>query len=181
MLRSFIRVTGDILFGLVIVLLVVGILVASTSKTSKDGYPGLAGYRLFTVLSGSMSPTLNPGSVVLTAPADVSRLRQGDIITFKVVGTGLITHRIVMVKKECRRASFITRGDANKSVDENPVSPDQIVGRVIFSLPYLGYLSAFAQTKTGFLTLIVLPALLLILVELRNVWVYLEEESRSAG
>jgi signal peptidase len=60
---------------------------------------------------------------------------------------------------------FRTQGDASEDPDLALVSPANLVGEVWFSLPLLGYLVAFIRTPVGYLTLIGLPALLIILGE----------------
>ena len=102
------------------------------------------------VLSGSMEPVLKTGSVVFT---DMSRTlpAEGDIITYRL-GESYVTHRVV--RREGRY--FITRGDANDEEDLSPVSREQIVGRVLFSIPFLGYAAVFIRQKAVFSLLFLL-------------------------
>ena len=44
---------------------------------------------------------------------------------------------------------FTTKGDANESEDGSKVYYKNVVGTPVFTLPYLGYLSSFLQTKKG--------------------------------
>lgn len=44
---------------------------------------------------------------------------------------------------------FQTKGDANADVDGSLVYYKNVVGTPVFSIPYLGYLSSFLQTKKG--------------------------------
>ena len=71
--------------------------------------------------------------------------------------------------------SFITRGDANNVNDPNPVAAENIIGRVTGSVPYLGYIFGFAQTRQGLILLIFVPGLLLIIMELRRLFKYMVE------
>ncbi len=59
--------------------------------------------------------------------------------------------------------SLLTKGDANTTVDPEPVATDLPVSRMVFSVPYAGYVLEFSRTSTGKVALIVLPALLLLL------------------
>ena len=123
-------------------------------------------YSLKMVASGSMSPTIKTGAIVMVKP--VSSYKVGDIITFKV-GPGkrdIVTHRIIGRKGD----GFITQGDANNVADVKPVKKEQILGKVIWSVPYAGYVANFARSKLGFMLLILIPALLIIGSEARKIF-----------
>jgi len=110
-------------------------------------------------------------------PADIG---PGSIIAYRS-GEPLITHRVVDVIDESE-LSFITKGDANQSPDLSPVPAASVVGKVIFDVPYLGYLAAFVKTPLGFLLAIFLPGLAIIGLELKNMWqVVLKKETARAS
>ena len=90
------------------------------------------------VYSGSMEPEIPTGAVVFTKEGEFSP-KKGDIITFHN-GDTVVTHRVVKKEKDI----FITKGDANKTEDPVPAEASQIIGRVVFHLPYLGYVIPFA-------------------------------------
>lgn len=104
--------------------------------------PRVLGGAALTVLSGSMEPTYAPGDLVISVPQD--SYREGDVVTFQPVpgDPTLITHRVVAVHYG-NEISFTTRGDAN-GADDEPISSEQIMGKVIYSIPYLGYVSSAA-------------------------------------
>jgi signal peptidase len=91
-----------------------------------------------TVLTGSMSPTIPAGSVVVVEPAKAATLKVGDVVTFLAAPDkpDLVTHRIVGVNGG--GSSFTTQGDANRGADLEPVPADAILGKVAFHVPYLG-------------------------------------------
>ena len=78
------------------------------------------------------------------------------------------THRVMGVHKEEGKLSFTTRGDANDIDDASPVLAGDVIGRVAYTIPYLGILMGFSQTKKGLLILVIVPGVLLIISELRN-------------
>ena len=84
------------------------------------------------VLTDSMSPTFQKGDwVTYETVEDVSTLQVGDIIVFKSAAGDTYVHRIVDVKQgEDGGFVFTTRGDANAIVDQDPVTAEQIIGRV---------------------------------------------------
>jgi len=116
------------------------------------------------VQSGSMEPALPVGSVVVIKPVDPNKLQKDEIICFKRSGPQSITHRIFDVTDE----GFITKGDANKAPDNFILEKKDIIGKVVFTIPYLGYLNHFVGTPLGFTLLIILPATIIIAEEIRT-------------
>ncbi|MBQ0041276.1 MAG: signal peptidase I [Clostridiales bacterium] len=99
-------------------------------------------YEPAVVMSGSMEPTFHTGSVVLVDRDNTSNVKIGDAIAFDNGGT-YITHRIVDKSKE----GYITKGDANESEDPWIVPAADVKGKVVFSIPMIGYLmKLFAGT-----------------------------------
>jgi signal peptidase len=128
------------------------------------------GWRTEVVISGSMEPALMTGSVVIVRPVDLLTIQQGDIVMFSSLDKkSLTTHRIVKIERETG-LGFITKGDANNNPDITPVSPDQVVGIVVFNIPYLGLLAGFIKTPLGFILFFLIPAVVLLGREMLDVW-----------
>ena len=125
-------------------------------------FPIPGNYKVMTVLSGSMEPTIKMGSVVVVKPAKDYKV--GDIITFGPYSKTKpsTTHRIYEIKNVNGKKVYITKGDANNAPDNREVRKEDILGKVIFSIPYFGYLASFAQKPYGFATLIIIPAILIV-------------------
>lgn len=144
------------------------------SKIS-GGTPSVLGYQLYGVLSGSMNgkekTSFNTGSLVFVKQKDVNKIEVGDIITFRglSVDAPMTTHRVVGINKE-GTLSFITKGDANSVNDPKPISAEKVVGTVRGHLPYVGYFTGFAETKTGLIFLVFLPGSIIIAYELFNIY-----------
>lgn len=105
--------------------------------------PRVMGAVPLTVLTGSMVPTHRPGDIVIVQPTPAEELATGDVVTFQPVSGDprLTTHRIVQIEKENGAVVKVTtRGDAN-NVDDTPILPEQIQGRVIYAVPKVGYLT----------------------------------------
>jgi signal peptidase len=136
------------------------------------GLPGLFGYKSFTVMSGSMEPAIGTGSVVVERPIAPREARVGDVVTFKdPEGTGrLITHRVTRVRVSGPTASFVTKGDANTTVERWNVPAGGSIGRVAYDVPKVGYAMVLAGGRHGRLLLIALPALLLAAFEIARIW-----------
>ncbi len=91
------------------------------------------------VATGSMAPAIQVGDVVLVWPIDPDKLEEGDIIRYKGDGYTVI-HRVVEVNgRDTDDLQLITKGDANNGND-SPVSREQIIGKVILKIPYIGKL-----------------------------------------
>jgi signal peptidase len=144
------------------ILLIIGALLVF----SKFPIPG--NYKIMTVLSGSMEPTVKTGSIVVVKPE--KNYKVGQIITFQLPRYKVpITHRIFEIDRAQTPPVYITKGDANNSPDSWRISENQIVGKVLFSMPYLGYLVDFVKKPIGFITLIIIPAGLIIFDEIRKI------------
>lgn len=100
------------------------------------------GMQLLAVMSGSMEPTIQVGGIVGVLPVQTSLLQVGDVITFANANNPdvLITHRIVDLEPNGNQTMITTKGDANDTVDAVTASSNRTVGRVAFTLPWLGYL-----------------------------------------
>lgn len=121
-------------------------------------------YHLFSVLSGSMEPTIHTGSLIAVLPKKTNTYNVGDIIAFHS-SSGVITHRIVEVVD----ATYRTKGDANTTVDTTLVKPSNVIGSVHSTIPYIGYVMMWLRTKLGFSLLLLLPMSLVILQEVRQI------------
>jgi signal peptidase len=93
-----------------------------------------------TVLTGSMTPEIPVGSVVIDRPVNPGTLEVGDIATYqKAPGVDeYITHRVVAVHPETTPVTITFKGDANRGADIDPVPATAIRGQVWFHVPYLG-------------------------------------------
>jgi signal peptidase I len=127
----------------------------------------VGGVRLFSVLSGSMEPTIHTGSAIFDLPSGSYEV--GDIVTRTTGTSGVtVTHRIIEKAVLDGKTVYHTKGDANNVADEEDISVSQIVGKVAFSVPWFGYVIGFAQTKEGFILLVVVPAVIIVYEELRK-------------
>lgn len=95
----------------------------------------------YVVASGSMEPAYPTGSLVYVQKTDPSALGVGDVICFQHSSDlPVVTHRIYGI--DPATGSFITKGDANESVDAALTEPSQVLGRAVFDIPVLGMVLA---------------------------------------
>lgn len=120
--------------------------------------PRLWGYQSYVIYGSSMDPTIKVGSLILAKPVDVDDLQVGDIIAFQSPNDITVTHRIVGIRQEDGQRYFQTKGDAVNAGDPAEVRLEGAVHQLSYKLPYLGYFVDFANSTTGIITLIALPA-----------------------
>jgi signal peptidase len=134
--------------------------------------PQLAGYRSFTVRSGSMTPAIETGDVVVTKSIAPSAARVGDVVTFvDPEGTGkLFSHRVQSVRAVGDEVAFVTRGDANTSTERWRVPATGSIGQVAYRIPKIGYALSSVDSPPARLALIAIPALLLLWAALLRIW-----------
>jgi signal peptidase len=122
------------------------------------------GWRVGSVVSGSMEPDIGVGQLVVTRPVEPNTIKSGDVIAFRSLSDPdtIITHRVMSTVDTGDGVSFQTKGDANRSPDELLVPPDNVEGRVALHLPYLGYLISYAQAHFGFVTFLSITLFILV-------------------
>lgn len=124
---------------------------------SQINLPG--NYKVFLVQSGSMSPALNTGDVVIVK--SLSQYRSNDIVTFNSHQNFTITHRIINQTGD----SFTTKGDANPVPDQSLINTSDILGKVFFTIPKIGYFIMFVKSLPGLIVLIIIPSTMIIYQE----------------
>jgi signal peptidase len=154
--------------------------------------PPLLGYSRYVLVGNSMEPTVHKGSVIYDEAVPVSQLRRGDIVTYlpppqtQTVAHD-VTHRIIWVGKDrAGRAAFRTKGDHNAAADPwTFVLTSASQARYVFAVPGVGYVLAALSVKWVRMLLLGLPAALIALGILANLWreagVTVERELRDAG
>ncbi|HHU69352.1 MAG TPA: signal peptidase I [Thermoanaerobacterales bacterium] len=140
--------------------------------------PSVFGLQMYIVMSGSMSPAVEMGSLVLVEPTPPEEIEPGDIITFRGgTDSGNITTHRVIGTEEGNGLYYRTKGDANDVDDPMLVNSNQLIGKLRFAIPYAGYIFSFARTTKG-ITMLILTGIAIILIEIiRTVLV----ERRNTG
>lgn len=109
--------------------------------------PTIFGYSFAVIASGSMEPALMVDDLIINhAQSDYEK---NDIITFHS-GSSLTTHRIIEITDQ----GFVTKGDANDTVDLDVVPTNVVVGRVVWTIPHIGGVLAFLKSPFGMAILV---------------------------
>jgi len=102
---------------------------------------GLFPFHPTTVISGSMRPTMDVGDVVIIAKVPADQVKLGDIIQFRRPEKVTMMHRVVEIQETEGAKFFITKGDANDEPDTDPVIPENVVGKLVFTIRKIGWAS----------------------------------------
>ena len=89
------------------------------------------------IATGSMEPELYVGDVAIIKKCNSNDVEEGDIIEYQMEGYTVI-HRIKSKTQKNGSFIFTTKGDNNNTEDSEPVSQEQLIGKVIFKIRFLG-------------------------------------------
>lgn len=147
------------------------------------------GSKALIVRSGSMQPAINVGDLIvvqlqnnLASPVNGNfpKYKVGEIVAFKSEKNPKVftSHRIASSQFKEGKISYGTKGDANDAPDKNLVTEENIVGKKLIVIPYIGKLLAFAKSKTGFAAVVITPALLVIFFEIVSIFKEIRRQNR---
>lgn len=158
-------------FCILLLVLSVGMLIFTLVSVRTVGQKGtILGYRVDSVLSDSMSDVFQAGDAVVSKQVDPATLQPGDIITFETIDPDnsgkVFTHRIRSITTYEGEPAFVTYGTATGSDDSYPVPFDNVMGKYVRTIPDLGEFLLYFKTPQGYVTVVLLPFLLLIFFQL---------------
>jgi signal peptidase len=141
--------------------------IISTAQTRNNPMhiPSVLGFTPLTVISGSMSPGIETGDMVIIRKGN-KNIKPGDIVTYRLEDV-LVTHRVKNISNTSAAEVFITQGDANGIPDFKKVERSQILGKYVFKIPMGGYLKASLRGLPGMLIIVGL-ILIGIMIEVLN-------------
>jgi len=157
---------GNIILGL----LLCAVLFAFLIPTAFSG-------SLAIVRSSSMEPAMRAGALAVMLPVDTGDVKVGDIIAFDPPWDSdpdvTVSHRVIDVYYYDEQTLFDTKGDATEDSDPEYVPAQSVHGKVVFSIPYLGYAAnsivGYVRTWLGFVTLVCIPMVILVGSAIRDV------------
>lgn len=150
-------------------------------------FPITGNIKFMTVQSGSMEPAIKVGSIVMIKPHSASLgqadYKVGDIISFGAFGKDKspVTHRIFEIREQNGQPIFVTKGDANNAADQKEVAKKDILGKVLFDAPYLGYVVDFAKKPLGFSLIIIVPAVVIIIDEAKKIYIEIKKKKNETA
>ncbi|MBS4174342.1 signal peptidase I [Bacillus sp. FJAT-49736] len=179
MIKKSIKWFGRLIFIVLLILGISSVYSIYQAKKHPGELPSILGYKVMTVLSGSMSPRVEAGDVVIVKPSDPMQAKVNDVITYKLDSNTLVTHRIVKVMNKDGKVFFQTKGDANNVADEKLVATDQVVGSLFFHIPKAGYVANFLRSSTGLMILFAIPLLPITIGALKNIFSIRKREENT--
>lgn len=169
-LRERVHIDGRALAKTAASILAIAVLVLSAIVVA----PGLIGAdESYVVLSDSMEPAFTSGDVVIVDAVPTEQIDVGDVITYDSPGAGTddrISHRVVAIDRSDEQTTFRTKGDQNEKRDQYVVDETDVIGRIWFVIPFVGYFVRFAGTDLGIIMLVVVPGVALVVTELWSVY-----------
>jgi signal peptidase len=144
-LRRCLRVCSALTAVLVATAAALVAVLAVATHLSPQGQYGAFGHPVLTVLSGSMTPVIRTGDLIVddpVTPAQARRLRPGEIISFRAAPGSpvIITHRIVQRQVDRGIVNYVTKGDANNAPDAILRPAADVVGVFHYSIRDGGYI-----------------------------------------
>ena len=165
-MKKALHIAGNILTVLILIFALCMTAFTIISVRTLGGNANILGYKPYIVLSDSMRDTFQVGDISVSKAVDPATLEPGDIVTFTSIDPDhygeVITHKIREITTYEGQPAFVTYGTTTGEDDAYPASFDQVVGEYVFRVPKLGYFFQFLKTPAGYVTVILLPFLVLI-------------------
>ena len=143
--------------------------------------PTLFGHQMYFIRTGSMSPYLEPGDVIISKKYDGGDLvagKDGDVVTYygNVNGqTEMITHRVIEIDGD----EIVTQGDFNNTSD-SPITKNDIEAVMVYKTVVIDKIYMIISTTWGFWLFIFTPIALLIISEIVSLVKELKKEKEEA-
>lgn len=172
--KKALKITGNVLTGIVAVLVVVmTVLTVFSMVFNRDGTASVFGVQAYVVQSDSMTPEFAAGDVIFSEEVNPEELVAGDIITFISRDSAsygqTITHCIREVTTHNGELAFITYGIATGVDDGTPAAASDVLGRYAFRIAGLGSFFEFLKSVPGYIVCILLPFLVIIGLQIANI------------
>lgn len=154
----------NLVFKMLITIIIFGISSLSFVSNSKVL---LNRYKLYSVISDSMRPTISKGSLIVVDTSD-KNITPEKVLTFKypVNFSRTITHRVVEHVTESDYDYWVTKGDNNNTNDPFKVTQDLIIGTYVFKVPILGLVIKFVHEPFGLILIVIIPAIIIVYKEI---------------
>lgn len=150
--------TLKIIVGIVLIVIIYNIILIGISMV--DGIDNLSifGYQAYIITSDSMKPEINNGDVIIVRKIGQEEIKENDVIVYSEEAQN-ITHRVIEITEKDGHKEYKTKGDNNQVEDSKFVLYENIKGKVMFKIPFLGTIILFMKNQ-----IIVLIILLVILL-----------------
>ncbi len=160
-------IIGIILCIILVPILIVNCILLVKGFTQKDEVPSIGGVFPMIVLTGSMEPEFDAGSLIICKEIDPGDIKVRDVISYFDPDSSkqaVTTHRVIeIITEEDGSLAFRTQGDANNTADRTAVPAENVIGIWTgVDLPGVGSAAMFMQTIPGFIICVFVPLLLIL-------------------
>ena len=146
-------VLSNILYIIIIPIILYDVILIIKTIINPSVTPDFLGIKTFSIVSGSMKPTINIDDIIIVKECGMEELEINDIITFNV-DNELITHRIINTEYIDNNLIYTTKGDNNEVTDIKKITYNQIEGKYVGKIPKLGKLLNFIKNKYVFYSIL---------------------------
>lgn len=150
--------TLKIIVGIVLIVIIYNIILIGISMVDGIDNFSIFGYQAYIITSDSMKPEINNGDVVIVRKIGQEEIKENDVIVYSEEAQN-ITHRVIVITEKNGHKEYKTKGDNNQVEDSKFVLYENIKGKVMFKIPFLGTIILFMKNQ-----IIVLIILLVILL-----------------
>lgn len=127
--------------------------------------PSSLNIEMYTVISDSMKPRLNIDDIIIVKKGySNDQFKVGNIITYKRSDGEIITHRIQKIVTSDLQNAYITKGDNNDTEDDEIVTYNMIIGKVVYTMPKFGLVMKLLKNK-GFFAFCIFFLIVIILYD----------------
>lgn len=148
------------------VILIYNMILIAISSENNVNLINMFGYKSYIIKTNSMEPTININDVVINKDVSQEEINVGDVITFLHDGE-VITHRITKIDSDSGVTQYTTKGDNNNIEDTFKITYENIKGKHVLTIPYLGKAVQLLENKLVFL-IVMLIILIFMFVQLQN-------------
>ena len=135
---------------LLVILLLSAVVAVTVSK--------LSGVNLFAITNGSMEKTIYIGDLVVSKPCDFEEIAINDIMVFADQNDrSAFTHKVVDI--DVKNRLLYTKGEANEVNDPVATPYAYVKGKVIKTIPFLGFFAMVLQSSWGLIAVAVMLVL----------------------
>ena len=142
-----------LLYIIIIPIIIYDVFLIVQTIIKPEDTPDFFGIKTFSIISGSMEPTISIDDIVIVKKVDKKELTKGDIITFKT-NNEIITHRIIDKDLTNGQLFYTTKGDNNEVSDIQNIEFNHIEGKYIGKIPKAGKVLTFFKNKKVFFAII---------------------------
>ena len=114
------------------------------------------GYKIYTVLTGSMEPQYNVGDLIIEKPIEQNNIKEGTVITYAINEHKTVTHRVVDIVKKDGKILYRTKGDNNNKADVDLVEYSQVKGSILFKVGKVGKIISEFASGIGIVVILIL-------------------------